>query len=126
MTIVNYYCTARHLYGMNNPLSISVSPQHHCLECKKSMCGSLCDQLISEQSVKSIIPKENLSEEGQQLTDSPSALICHICIEKCSIEKQQVACQGFGGFRKCCKYDSILFPAHDPQIFPTHIVYIIC
>ena len=88
--MVNYYCAARHLCGMNNPITTSVSPQHHCLECKKSMCGSLCGQLISEQSEECIIPIENLSEEGQRLFDSPSAVICHICIKKCSIENSKL------------------------------------
>ena len=90
ITMVTYNCASRHLCGMNNPLVTSMSPSHHCLECKKAMCGALCGQLISEQSVECIIPKENLSDAGQLLFDSPSALICRICIGKCSIANSKL------------------------------------
>lgn len=49
------------------------------------MCGSLCGQLLSEQSVEFVIPIENLSEHGQSLYNSHTALICKLCAKTCSV-----------------------------------------
>jgi hypothetical protein len=81
--MVNYTCAAGHLCGMNNPSITATSPQHHCLECGKGLCGALCGELIDELPLDITIPYESLSETGRRLYKSPSALICRLCIDKC-------------------------------------------
>jgi len=89
-TMVNYTCAARDLCGMSNPQSTAENPQHHCANCRKSMCGSLCWQLLSEQSVECAIPIENLSENGQSLYNSHTALICKLCAKTCSVPNSKM------------------------------------
>ena len=86
--MVKFTCAARHLCGMNNPQVTDANPQHHCANCRKAMCGGLCGNQLAVQSDEYFIPIENLSEEGRQLYNSDTALICKICIEKCSIPKK--------------------------------------
>lgn len=81
--MITYTCAAKHLCGMNNPSATATSPQHHCLECRKGLCGSPCGELIGELPLDITIPYDSLCESGKLLYKSHSALICTICIGRC-------------------------------------------
>ena len=89
-TMVNYTCAARHQCRMNNPQTTADKPCHHCAHCRKAMCGSLCGQLLSEKSVEIVIPLANLSEYVKTMINSPSALICNLCLTKVSVPNSKM------------------------------------
>jgi hypothetical protein len=73
-------CASMRLCGM--PAVPLTNPQHHCANCAEPMHGALCGFLLSELPYNIKISRECLSERGQSLFKSPSAMICHLCTER--------------------------------------------
>ena len=79
-----YNCASQHLCGMGNPASTFQNPSHKCCNCRRPVCGSLCAELLAEEAVSLNIPYDSLTDTGQDYFNCHTALICRICIGKCS------------------------------------------
>ena len=77
---MRYSCAALHHCAMKAVIINSVA--HHCMNCAKPMHGALCGALFAEMEDGVSICKEVLSEHGQKLFTSNSAVICAMCIKR--------------------------------------------
>ena len=77
---MRYSCAALHHCAMK-AVSIN-SVAHYCMNCAKPMHGALCGALFAEMEDGVSICKEVLSEHGQKLFTSNSAVICAMCIKR--------------------------------------------
>jgi hypothetical protein len=75
---MKFTCAAKHLCGM--PSQDMVQINHRCMNCMEPMHGALCGALFAEKSPSIKISCDVLSPNGKTLFNSPTAVICAICI----------------------------------------------
>ena len=78
-------CAGKHC-GMRG---VNLKNVHHtCINCEKAVHGALCGTLWEELPSDCGLSVEDLGPAGQKNASHVGRLICKLCIEQCTLRKQ--------------------------------------